>query len=74
MRDRFLEMIDREIEHAAAGRPAHIVAKMNSLEEREDLQRALRRRRRPGVQIDLIVRGFCTLRPGRARASATTSA
>jgi len=63
MRDRFLQMIDREIEHVRAGRPAHIVAKMNSLEERK-VVRSLYRASQAGVKIDLIVRGFCTLRPG----------
>src|SRR3954447_1910511 len=63
MRDRFLAMIDREIEHQRAGRPAGIVAKMNSLEERKVI-RALYRASAAGVKVDLIVRGFCTLRPG----------
>lgn len=63
MQPRFLEMIEREIEHAKAGRPAHIIGKMNSLEERK-VVRALYRASQAGVQIDLIVRGFCTLRPG----------
>ncbi len=63
MQSRFLEMIDREIEHAKKGRPARIVAKMNSLEERK-ICRALYRASEAGVSIDLIVRGFCTLRPG----------
>jgi polyphosphate kinase len=65
MRDRFLQMIDREAEHARAGRPAYIVAKMNSLEERKVI-RALYRASQAGVKIDLIIRGFCTLRPGVA--------
>ena len=65
MQARFLEMIDREAEHARAGKPAHIIAKMNSLEERKII-RALYRASRAGVKIDLIVRGFCTLRPGVA--------
>ena len=60
---RFLEMIEREAEHARAGRPARIVAKMNSLEERRICQ-ALYKASQAGVRIDLIVRGLCTLRPG----------
>lgn len=63
MRQRFMEMIAREIEHQRAGRPAGIVAKMNSLEERR-LIRQLYDASRAGVPIDLQVRGFCCLRPG----------
>ena len=63
MQSRFLEMIEREIEHHQAGRPSRIIAKMNALEERK-VCRALYRASQAGVQIDLIVRGFCTLRPG----------
>ena len=63
MKSRFLEMIDREIEHQKAGRPARIVSKMNSLEDRK-ICRALYRASQVGVKIDLIIRGFCTLRPG----------
>jgi polyphosphate kinase len=63
MQSRFLELIEREIEHQKAGRPARIVAKMNALEERK-VCRALYRASQAGVSIDLIVRGFCTLRPG----------
>ncbi|MGE5611193.1 MAG: polyphosphate kinase 1, partial [Bacillota bacterium] len=63
MRDRFLSMIDREIEHHRAGRPAHILAKMNSLEDHRII-RALYRASQAGVRVDLQVRGFCCLRPG----------
>ena len=63
MRDRILELIDREVEHAQAGRPAHIIAKMNQLEERKVCS-ALYAASQAGVKVDLIVRGFCTLRPG----------
>jgi polyphosphate kinase len=63
MQTRFMEMIDREIENAAQGKPAHIVAKINSLEERK-VVRALYRASQAGIKIDLIVRGFCTLKPG----------
>jgi len=44
MRDRVLELIDREAEHARAGRPAAIVAKMNALEERKVCEALTRRR------------------------------
>ncbi len=63
MKSRFLELIRREIEHQKAGRPAHILAKMNQLEDR-DVCRALSEASQAGVAVDLIVRGFCTLRPG----------
>lgn len=63
MKDRFLEMIDREIAHQRSGKPARIVAKMNSLEDRK-ICRELYRASQAGVAIDLVVRGFCTLRPG----------
>jgi polyphosphate kinase len=63
MKKRFLEMIEGEIAHAAAGRPAHIIGKMNSLEDQQIIQ-SLYRASQAGVKIDLIVRGFCCLRPG----------
>jgi len=62
MKERFMAMIEREIDNQAAGRPAHIVAKMNSLEDL-DICRALYRASQSGVNVDLIVRGFCCLRP-----------
>jgi len=63
MRDQFVEMIEREIRHQEAGRPGRIIAKMNSLEHR-GICRALYRASQAGVSIDLVVRGFCCLRPG----------
>lgn len=63
MRDHFLELVDREIEHRKAGRPARIVARMNQLEDRA-MCRALVRASQAGVPIDLIIRGFCVLPPG----------
>jgi polyphosphate kinase len=63
MRDRFTAMIQREIEHARAGREARIVAKMNQLQDAQII-RKLYEASQAGVSIDLIVRGFCCLRPG----------
>jgi polyphosphate kinase len=63
MRSRFLALIDREIEHHKAGRPARIIAKLNQLEDRPICE-ALVRASQAGVAVDLIVRGFCVLAPG----------
>jgi polyphosphate kinase len=63
MRDRFIEFIDAEIEHSLAGREGRIIAKMNGLED-PDLVHKLYQASQAGVQIDLIVRGICRIRPG----------
>ncbi len=58
-----MERIERETALARAGRPARIVAKLNALNEARVIE-ALYRASQAGVEIDLIVRGACTLRPG----------
>ncbi len=63
MAESFLGLIRREMEHAHAGRPAHIVAKMNALLEPSVIE-ALYQASQAGVDIDLIIRGLCILRPG----------
>lgn len=63
MRDRFLELIHREMENVQQGHSGRIVAKMNSLVDPQIIT-TLYEAARAGVQIDLIVRGICCLRPG----------
>lgn len=65
MKPRFMQLIEREGENAKAGKPARIIAKMNSLED-HDICRALYKASQAGVEIDLLVRGICCLRPGIA--------
>lgn len=63
MKRRFIEMIDRETALQKAGQQGRVIAKMNQIEDRGVMD-ALYRASQAGVQIDLIVRGFCCLRPG----------
>jgi polyphosphate kinase len=63
LRSGLLERIGREADNARAGRPASIVAKLNAIQD-EEICRALYDASRAGVEIDLIVRGICSLRPG----------
>ena len=63
LRKRMIDLIGRETENAKQGKPARITAKLNRLADSE-IVNALYDASRAGVQIDLIIRGICTLRPG----------
>jgi polyphosphate kinase len=63
LRKKMVKLIRRETAHAKAGRPARIIAKINSLTD-VAIIRALYEAAQSGVSIDLIVRGICMLRPG----------
>ncbi|MBM3856669.1 MAG: polyphosphate kinase 1 [Verrucomicrobia bacterium] len=63
IREKLLALIEREVEHAKAGRPSGMYLKMNALVE-ESMIKALYRASQAGVPIKLLVRGICCLRPG----------
>ena len=63
LRSRLEGLIQEEIEHARAGRPAHLIFKINALAD-PPLIRSLYRASQAGVRVDLLVRGVCCLRPG----------
>ena len=63
LRDRFIALIDREIAHAKEGKEAYIVAKMNSLCDRQIIEK-LYEASAAGVEIYLVIRGICCLRTG----------
>jgi polyphosphate kinase len=63
LRAGFLALVDREIDHARGGRPAHVVVKNNAVTD-PGVIRALYRAAQAGVDIDMIVRGVCCLNPG----------
>ena len=65
LRSTLKQLVDREAGHARAGRPAHIVIKVNAITD-DAMIRALYRASQAGVTIDLLVRGICSLRPGVA--------
>jgi polyphosphate kinase len=63
MHDMIIEKLAREASHAREGKPARVLAKMNALVDPQAIE-ALYRASAAGVQIDLIIRGVCALRPG----------
>ncbi len=68
MKSNFMSKIQQEVKNKKAGKPARIIAKMNSMED-EVLTEALYEASMAGVEITLIVRGFCCLKPGMKKLS-----
>jgi len=60
---RFQKLIDREIKHAKAGKPARIIIKVNNLQDRKMIEK-LYEASRAGVKVDLLIRSICCLAPG----------
>jgi polyphosphate kinase len=63
MRERLVELIERETAHARAGRGGHLIFKVNALSD-ERMIETLVGAARAGVRVDLLVRGICCVRPG----------
>jgi polyphosphate kinase len=63
LRSGFLDLVEREVGHALAGRPAHITLKLNAIVDAPVIE-ALYRAASAGVDIDLIIRGACSIQPG----------
>jgi len=70
LRRRLVELVEREAEHARSGRPARLIIKVNALTD-DQMIRVLYRASQAGLQIELIVRGVCCLRPGIPGISST---
>jgi polyphosphate kinase len=70
LRDRMVDMIERETAHHIAGRPAQMIVKLNHLTDTKMI-RSLYEASQAGLPIDMIVRGICTLRPGVPGLSST---
>jgi polyphosphate kinase len=63
LRSGFLELVEREIEHVSAGRPGRIVLKLNAIVDVAVIE-ALYRAAEAGVEVDMIIRGACSIQPG----------
>jgi polyphosphate kinase len=63
LRSRFLDLVDREIGHAASGRPARIMVKLNAIVDVAVIE-SLYRASNAGVDVELIIRGACSIQPG----------
>jgi polyphosphate kinase len=68
LRSRFLELVDREIDHAALGHEARIVVKLNAIVDQPSIE-ALYRASQKGVRVDVIARAACSLLPGVPKVS-----